>query len=90
MGRLVSEGSLVEAVSEEAERENGRCEGIAGCLGPATEEPSQDLVAVFCGGGLARDKYSPPQWFGHRVEKCWKRVQSHLALQQYCTIGCQQ
>jgi hypothetical protein len=44
---LLAEGGLVEPVADEAEGEDGRGEGVAGCLGAAAEEVRQDLVVVL-------------------------------------------
>lgn len=45
---MVSKGALVEGIADEAQAEDGRCEAIAGCLGAATKESGENLVAVFC------------------------------------------
>lgn len=47
MGRLVSQGSLVEEVAEEAEGEDGRGEGVACCLRVAPERFGQEASAVL-------------------------------------------
>lgn len=45
---LLGQGRLVQPIAEEAQREDGRGEGIAGRVGSAPEQPCQDLVVVFC------------------------------------------
>jgi hypothetical protein len=47
--RLVTQGALVEEVTDEAEAEDGRSKGVACCLAVATENASEELGAVFCG-----------------------------------------
>lgn len=45
--RLVAQGALVEQVAHDADREDGRGEGVAGRLGAAAEELGKDLVAIL-------------------------------------------
>lgn len=47
---LLGDGGLVEEVADEAEREDGGREGVAGVLGVAAEELGEDLVVVFLAG----------------------------------------
>jgi hypothetical protein len=49
---LVTEGALVEKVTDEAEREDGRGKSVARCLGVAAKEAGEELGAVFCRGML--------------------------------------
>lgn len=44
---LVTEGALVEAVADEADGEDCRGEGVAGCSGVAAEDAGQEVSAVF-------------------------------------------
>lgn len=46
-GRGGKEG-MVQVVSEEAEGENGRGEGVAGAERVAIEEAGEDVVVIFC------------------------------------------
>lgn len=45
---LLRQGRLVQPIAEEAQREDGHGEGIAGRVGSAPKQPGQDLVVVFC------------------------------------------
>lgn len=47
MRGLVAEGALVEEVAEDAEREDGGGEGIAGGLGITAKGPRQEARMVF-------------------------------------------
>jgi hypothetical protein len=47
--RLVTQGALVEKVTDEAEAEDCRSEGVACCLAVSAEDAGEELGAVFCG-----------------------------------------
>jgi len=45
---LLANGGLVEEVAEEAEREDGRGETVAGCAGASAKQVREKLVVVLC------------------------------------------
>jgi hypothetical protein len=48
VGRLVTQGALVEEVTDEAEPEDGGGKGVACCLAVAAKQAGEELGAVFC------------------------------------------
>lgn len=63
MGRLVSEGALVEAIAQQAEAKDGGSEGIARRLGISAKGFGEEAGAVLCsevrGGGSSRSEELP-------------------------------
>lgn len=51
MRRLIAEGSFVEDVAKDSQREDGHSEGIAAVVRISAEDLGEGLVAIFVAGG---------------------------------------